>query len=60
MNPLVEYMQDFSRKCRSYEITEAARIHQYARGPVVTVYMYNRTLRMTVNAMGVQRVYSKT
>ena len=44
MNPLVEYMQDFSRKCRSYEITEAARIHQYARGPVVTVYMYNRTL----------------
>ena len=28
MNPLVEYMQDFSRKCRSYEITEAARVRE--------------------------------
>ena len=28
MNPLVKYIQGFSRKCRSYEITEAARVRE--------------------------------
>ena len=28
MNPLVEYIQGFFRKCRSYEVTEAARVRE--------------------------------